>query len=144
MHIADLIAAAYVAFSAWRGRVRGLADEGFRFVRMAVAFAAGCGLYELISGALKKLLSLGGDVSGPIGFAVTLGGAWYLLRFAKKSLAAFLAARFARHAALGGAIAGGLRTALIVLSVLGLLSLSNRDEVSGTSVVGRIAERIIP
>ena len=144
MNITDLISAVYVAYGAWRGRARGLADEGFRFLRMAVAFVAGCGLYGLISDALKKLLSLGGDVSGPLGFALTLGGAWYVLSFVKKSFAAFLAARFATHAALGGAIAGGLRTLLIVLSVVGLLNLSNRDGVSGGSVVSRIAEWVMP
>ena len=144
MNMVDLISAAYIAFGAWRGRARGLADEGFRLLRMAVAFAAGCGLYGLLSGLLKKLLSLGGDVSGPLGFALTIGGTWYLFRYVKKSFAAFLAARFAPHAALGGAIAGGLRTLLIVLSVVGVLNLSNRDGVSGGSAVSRIAEWVMP
>ncbi|HMP75209.1 MAG TPA: CvpA family protein [Kiritimatiellia bacterium] len=144
MNTIDLISALYVAFGAWRGRARGLADEGFRLLRMAVAFAAGCGLYGLVSGLLKKLLSLGGDISGPMGFALTLGGAWYLLGLAKKSFAAFLTARFAPHAALGGAIAGALRTLLIVLSVVGVLNLSNQDGVSGGSVVSRIAEWVMP
>ncbi|MCO5060428.1 MAG: CvpA family protein [Kiritimatiellae bacterium] len=144
MNLVDALSVLYVAFGAWRGRARGLADEGFRLLRMGVAFLMGCGIYGWISSLLKKALSLGGDVSGPIGFLAVLLGTWFLFRFMKKSLIAFVAARFTRVAGLGGAIAGGIRTLLIVLSVVGVLSLAQRDDVSGRSFVGKLAERVIP
>ena len=144
MNIVDILAVAYTAFGAWRGRARGLADEGYRLLRMAVAFVMGCGLYGWISGLLKKLLSLSGDISGPTGFLVVLVGTWFLFRVVKKSVVTLLAARFSKFAGVGGAIAGGIRTVLIVLSVMGVLSLAQRDDVSGKSFVGKLAERVIP
>lgn len=144
MSAADLIAAAYVAYGAWRGRARGLADEGFRLLRLAVSFAAGCGLYGAVSGLLTRVLSLGGDVSGPVGFVGVMGGSWFLLRKLKNNLTALLAARFARQARIGGLVAGGLRTLLIVLSVVGVLSLAGREELSGRSIVGRLSAWMMP
>ncbi len=144
MNILDLIAGAYVAYGAWRGRARGLAEEGYRLFRLAVAFAAGCGLYGLLSDLLTRLLSLGGEVSGPVGFVGVMGGSWYILRTLKTKLTALLAARFAAQARIGGLIAGGLRTLIVVLSIVGVLNLAGRGDVSGRSVVARISEWVMP
>jgi hypothetical protein len=144
MQMLDLISAAYVAYGAWRGRARGLAEEGYRLFRMAVAFAAGCGLYGLISKLLAGLLSVGGDVSGPIGFVSVMGGSWYALRVLKAKLTAFLSSRFAAQARIGGLVAGGLRTLIIVLSIAGVLNLAGREDVSERSVVSRVAAWVMP
>lgn len=143
MNLLDGLAAAYVAFGAWRGRASGLAEEGYRLFRMAVAFAAGCGLYGLISDLLTRVLSIGGDVSGPIGFVGVMGGSWMLLKRLRNAIKAWLAARFAAHAQIGGLIAGGLRTLIIVLSIVGVLNLAGRDEAGG-SIVGRVAAWVMP
>ncbi|MCZ7592660.1 MAG: CvpA family protein [Kiritimatiellae bacterium] len=96
MSAVDLIAAAYIAFGIWRGRMRGLADEGYRLIRMLLAFVAGCGLYGFISALLKKLFSMTGGISAPLAFIIALGGAWWLTRTLKKTLATLLAARFCK------------------------------------------------
>jgi hypothetical protein len=144
MHLLDLIFGAFVAYGAWRGRARGLADEGYRLFRMAVAFTAGCGLYGLISKLLAGLLSVGGDVYGPIGFVSVMGGSWYALRVLKAKLTAFLSSRFAAQARIGGLVAGGLRTLIIVLSIAGVLNLAGREDVSERSVVSRVAAWVMP
>lgn len=148
MNIADIIAGAYVAFGAWRGRARGLADEGYRLLRLGVAFAAGCGLYGVVSGLLKHAISMAGDVSAPVAFAGTVGGTWWLLSALKKKVIAVLAARFAPYAQIGGAVAGGVRTLLLVLSIVGVFHLAGRapgrDTVVGTSMIGQLAAWVMP
>lgn len=139
----DGIAAAYVAFGAWRGRARGMAEEGYRLFRMAVAFAAGCGLYGVISGLLEKVVSIGGDVSGPVGFVGVVGGSWFLLSRLRNGIKAWLAARFADRAQIGGMAAGGLRALIVVLSIVGVLNLAGRDEVKGRSVVGTLSSWVL-
>ncbi len=143
MSLLDGIAAAYVAFGAWRGRARGLSEEGYRLFRMAVAFAAGCGLYGLISGALERLLSIGGEVSGPVGFVGVMGGSWFLLSKLRTGIKTWLSARFASFARVGGAVSGALRALIIALSIVGVLNLAGRDEVKGRSVVGTISSWVM-
>lgn len=147
MNIIDLISAAYVAFGAIRGRKRGMADEAYRLLRIGVSFLAGCGLYGLVSDLLKQVLAMGGDVSGPVGFVAIMAGAWSLLRFARKRLTAWIALRFASHASLGGAIAGGLRTAVWVLSLVSAFHLAGsapgHEQVAEQSLVGRIAGWVV-
>lgn len=147
MSIVDLISAAYVAYGAARGKKRGLADEAYRLLRVGVSFAAGCGLYGLVSDLLKQVLSMGSDVSGPVGFAATMGGAWALLRFAKQKLTAWITARFAPHAALGGAVAGGIRSMVWVLALVSMFHLAGsapgREQISEQSLVGRIAGWVV-
>lgn len=148
MNPVDVIAAAYIAFGAWRGRMRGLADEGYRLVRLLIAFVAGCGLYGVVSGALKQAFSLAGGVSAPLAFVLTVGIAWWFTRWIKKTITTLIAARFMKHEKLGGLIAGGLRVLIIVISVAGLFHLADkapgRDSVSEESIIGRIADRVIP
>ncbi len=148
MSAIDLIAAAFIALGAWRGRSRGLPDEGYRLLRIALAFLAGCGLYRFVSELLKQAFSMAGDISAPLAFVGTIGGTWWLMRVVKKTLTRFLAARFARHARLGGAIAGGIRVLLIVLSIAGAFYLADRapghDAVSAKSIVGRMAVWVMP
>ncbi len=143
MSILDGISAAYIAFGAWRGRANGLAQEGYRLFRMAVAFGAGCGLYGLISDLLSRTLSIGGDVSGPVGFASVMGGSWFLLRKLRIGMQAWIAARFGAHARVGGLIAGGLRAIVIVLSLVGVLNLAGRKEAGG-SIVGSVSSWVMP
>lgn len=147
MNAVDLVAAAYVAYGAARGRRRGLADEAYRLLRVGVSFAAGCGLYGLVSDLLKKALALGADVSGPLAFVATMAGAWSLLRFLRKWLMAWIAARFAPHAAVGGAVAGGIRTLVWTLALVSAFHLAGsapgREQVSERSLVGRIAGWVV-
>jgi hypothetical protein len=147
VNVVDLISAAYVAFGAVRGRKRGLADEAYRLLRVGISFAAGCGLYGLMSDLLKNVLSLGADVSGPVGFVATMAGAWALLRMAKRRLTAWIAARFASHAAIGGAVAGGIRSLVWVLALVSAFHLAGsapgRQQVSEQSLVGRIAGWVV-
>lgn len=147
MNALDLAGVAYIAFGVWRGRVRGLADEGYRLVRMVIAFVAGCGLYGFISALLKKLFSTTGSISTPLAFVITIAGAWWLTRLLKKTLTTVLAARFAKYSKIGGMIAGGIRLFLIVLSIAGLFHLSSDamgNDASAKSIFGQIATRVIP
>ena len=143
MNLLDAMIAAYVAYGANRGRQRGLADESYRLFRLAIAFGAGCGLYGLVSDALGKALSLGSVESGPVAFVATTLGAWALLRSLKGRFVAFVAARYAKHSAVGGAIAGGLRNLILSLSGLITAHLAGRnggwlDESALGSVVQRL------
>lgn len=144
MNPIDLISGAYIAFGAWRGRARGLADEGYRLFRMAVAFTAGCGLYGLVSKLLGRALSLGGEVTGPLGFLAVGGASWYLLRAFKARMMGFLNDRWMAQARIGGLLAGALRTLIIAMSVVGVLNLAGREDVSGRSVVARLAHWVMP
>ena len=143
----DLIAAAYVAYGAARGRKRGLADESYRLLRVGLSFVAGCGLYGLVSGFLKQVLSVGADVSGPVGFVATMAGAWALLRLVRQRLTAWIGTRFSRHAAVGGAVAGALRTLIWVLALVSAFHLAGsapgREQISEQSLVGRIAGWVV-
>lgn len=139
MNAIDLIAVVYTGISVARGRRRGLADESYRLLRMGVAFGAGCGLYGLVSGALGHLLSLAPAVSGPVGFAGTVGGAWLLLRALKKRLTVWIAARFAPQQEVGGMIAGGLRALVLTMSVLATGVLAGGGGLVATSWLARIA-----
>ena len=148
MILVDALAAAYVAYGVMRGRKRGLPDEAYRLLRFGTAFAAGCGLYGLVSDIIGKILSLAGDVAAPLAFVGTVGGAWWLLRVVKQSFLAWSSARFAPFIQTGGAVAGGLRTALVVLSIVATFSMAERAPghaaVSRETWVGRIAGWVMP
>lgn len=143
MILADILSVAYVAYGTVRGGRRGLGDEAFRLFRLAIAFAAGCGLHKLVGNGIGRLLSIGSDVSAPVAFAVTVAGAWWLLRRARIVFAAWAEKRLGRHARLGGAIAGGLRSALLALSIAATINMAGHvpggDAVRRGSWVGRLA-----
>ena len=107
----------------------------------------GCGLHGLISSGIGRLVSLAGDVSAPVVFAGTMGGAWWLFRLIKQRFVAWAAARFEPYLRIGGAIAGGLRTAILVLGMVGTFTLAGRapghDAVRYESWVGRIAGWVV-
>lgn len=147
MNVVDLLAAASVAGGALRGRKRGLADEAYRLLRVGISFAAGCGLYGFVSDLLGKVLSLGGDVSGPMGFIATMGGTWSVLRLLRQKLQSLVDAHLARHAAVGGAVAGGIRAFVWVLAILSAFHLAGsapgREQLSEKSLAGQIAGWVV-
>lgn len=143
MNIVDAVSAAYVAFGAYRGRKRGFSDEAYRLLRMAIAFVAGCGLYGVVSQLIGKVLSLGGEVSGPVAFLGTVGGAWLLLRKLKRGFIAWVFAKTKPYEGLGGAVAGGVRALLIVVSIVAALSLAGKTP-GGDSFAGRIVDLVLP
>lgn len=139
----DGLAIAYVAFAAWRGRANGVAKEGFRLIRVALAFGAGVGLYGLIRDILTRALSLGVDVTGPVGFLAVMVGTWYAVRGLRDIIQAWLSARFSSHSPIAGAIAGGIRALVIVISIVGVTALAGRTDTPDRSLVGRVASRAI-
>ncbi len=139
----DLLGAGYIAFSAWRGRRRGLADEAYRLLRLGVAFGTGCGLYGLVSDGLGRLLSLAPALSGPLGFAGTVGGTWLLLRALRRKLAEWIGARFPTHQATGGLIAGGLRGFTLTMSVMATGVLAGGGGPVAGSWLGQIAAWLV-
>ena len=142
MNPLDFVALAAMAFGAWRGRARGLPVEAYRLLRLAVAFAAGVGLYRLLARAIRAALAVGGEVSGTVAFVASVLGAWALTRRLKRAMTAFIAARWARHARTGGAVAGAVRALLLIVLLEGLLQLAGKPEGSPGgrfSVVGRLA-----
>lgn len=143
----DAVSAAYVACGVYRGRKRGLSDEAYRLLRLGGAFASGCGLHGLVSGGLDRILSLGGGVSGPVAFVGTMAGSWWALRLVKRRFLEWAAARFEPYIRIGGAVAGGLRAAILALSLLGAFSLATHapghDVVQQGSWMGRFAAWIV-
>ena len=143
MILIDGAALGWIAYGVVRGRMRGLGLEVYKLLRFAAAFATGCGLHGLVGNALSRLFSLGDGVSGPLAFVLSVGGSWWILRVVKRRIVAWTATHMGEHERVGGAVAGGLRAALLALSAAGALALARdmpgRDAVASGSVVGRTA-----
>ncbi|MCS6772387.1 MAG: hypothetical protein NZ740_10270 [Kiritimatiellae bacterium] len=135
----DAISAAYIAWGAWRGHVNGVAREGFRLFRLGIALAAGRSLFGLVRDGLGEALALGADVSGPLGFVAIMGCTWYLLSNLRRMVESWLGTRFSQHAAMVGAVAGGLRASLIVITIVGIAGLTRGVGALSESFVGRVA-----
>ena len=138
MNMVDGLVAAYVAFGANRGRRRGLAEEVYRLLRVSLAMVAGCGLYSLVGDLVGKVLSLGADISGPVGFVGSMLGAWSLLRLLKARLVDWGSLRFHSFIEVGGAIAGGLRALVLALAAMLTAHLAGRSAFMADSVLGKV------
>lgn len=145
--VLDILTAAFVAVGVAWGRRSGLQKESYRLLRLVTALAVGCGFYGLISRGLEKLLSRLGAVSAPLAFAIAVGGAWWILRVAKRRYMAWVGERFEPYTRPGGAIAGGLRAFLLALVVMATLNLTGGASGDGAarhgSLVGRLAGWIV-
>lgn len=143
MNLLDGMVAVYVAYGAQRGRKRGLAEEAYRLLRVGVALLAGCGLYGLVSGLIGKVLSLGSDVSGPVGFVATMLGAWSLLRVVRARVVAWVTATYQPYAAVGGAIAGGVRNLILAVSAMITAHLAGRSGFLAESGLGKLIAMLV-
>jgi hypothetical protein len=145
--ILDLLTATFVAVGVAWGRRSGLPKESYRLLRLITALVVGCGFYGLIARGLERLLSRLGDLSAPLAFIITVGGAWWILRAVRRRYMAWVGARFDRYARPGGAIAGGLRALLLAVTILAALGLAGsvpgRDSARHGSLVGRLAGWIV-
>lgn len=148
MHAVDVVTLVYVAFSAVRGKRRGLALESYGLLRWVVALATGTGLYGWISNLLQHLFALGGNASSALGFVGTVASAWALLRFVKRRMTEWVASRWAPYAAVGGAVAGGLRAFVVLVSLMGVFHLArptaDRAAAADASWMARIASYVLP
>lgn len=143
MNPVDGIVAAYVAFGVYRGKARGLADESFRLVRVGVAMLAGCGLYGVVSDLIGKVIYAGDAVSGPVGFVGTMLATWSVLRVVRTKFVNLLETRYAGLAQLGGAIAGGLRTAVLSSSAMITAVLAGHENWLGGSWLGGLLHQLV-
>ncbi len=141
----DGATAAVMAYGAWRGMRRGVAQEAYRMVRMLVALAAGCGLYGLVARGIGQLA---GGTSGAGGFLVAFGGAYALVRAAKRRFLAWVEARTSSWARWSGGAAGAVRGLAAMLAAGAVLNVSPfaalKDGVLGGSAVGRVASWFTP
>lgn len=143
MNLLDGLVAAYVAYGAYRGRARGLGEEAYRLLRVGVALVAGCGLYEIVGDLLSRVVSLGTQFSGPVGFLGTMIGTWSVLRVAKEKMVTWLSTRYVALAETGGAIAGGLRNLVLVSGAMITAHLAGRSEFMADSWVGRLISVLV-
>lgn len=149
MNLIDGVAAAYAAVAAVRGSRRGVADEGYRLLRLLVSFLAGCGLFTLFDKLLDNVLaSTLGDSRG-VGFAAGLGAAFFLLRKLKASAVAFLQKQFAeKYNRLGGAAAGLVRALTATTALIAFLQMSpwipGGRSAARDSLIGRVMRVFVP
>lgn len=139
----DGIVAVYVAYGVYRGRARGLADEAYRLLRVGVALLAGCGLYGVVSDLISRVIYTGDAVSGPVGFVATMLGTWSVLRVVRTKFTAALETRFAGLAEAGGAMAGGLRTAVMASSAMITAVLAGHENWLGHSWLGSLLHQLV-
>lgn len=143
MNPVDGIVAAYVAYGAYRGRTRGLADEAYRLVRVGLALLAGCGLYGLVSDLIGKVIYAGDAVSGPVGFVATMLGTWSVLRVLRTKFVNLLETKYAGLAQVGGAVAGGLRTAVLSSSAMITAYLAGHEGWLGNSWLAGLLHHLV-
>lgn len=143
MNLLDGLVAVYVAYGAQRGRKRGLAEEAYRLLRVGVALIAGCGLYGLVSDLIGKVLATGSEISGPVGFVATMVGAWSLLRVLRARVVAWVTAKYQPYAAVGGAVAGGLRNLTLALSAMITAQLAGRSGFLAESGLGKLIAMLV-
>jgi len=139
----DGIVAVYVAYGVYRGRARGLAEEAYRLVRVGVALLAGCGLYSVVSDLISKVIYAGDAVSGPVGFVATMLGTWSVLRVVRTKFVNLLETKYAGLAQTGGAIAGGLRTAVLAFSAMITAFLAGHENWLGHSWLGSLLHHVV-
>ena len=143
MNLIDLVAAAYAAVSAARGSQRGVADEGYRLLRLVMAFLGGCGLFTLFHKALNTLLASTLGDAGGLGFAAGLGVVFLMMRRLRSSAVSLLQRQFAeKWNRMGGAVAGLMRALTAVAALVGFLQMSpwipGGKSAAGDSLVGRV------
>jgi uncharacterized membrane protein required for colicin V production len=78
--LANLVAAAYLAWGGLKGRRRGLAIELPRLASVTLALVTGAGLTRWADYALGEFDKLTGQVAGALGWGGVLVGAFYLAR----------------------------------------------------------------
>jgi uncharacterized membrane protein required for colicin V production len=139
MSALDAITLGYMGIAAVRGARRGVGDEVFRLVRVGTALLAGCGLYETVSNALDAVFGSASAVSDTTGFIASFGGAYLLIRMARRQLVAWVAARVSGFArTVGGALAGALRAGVVVAALMTALHISPvENKAAEESWVGR-------
>jgi hypothetical protein len=143
MNLLDAAGVVYMAFGAWRGRSRGLPLETFCFLRSAAAFLAGCGIYSLVGGAIRAVAGTLVPVSGLIGFAIGLGGAYYLLKLARRKTVEWLEPRVGPvWRKRGGAALGAARRLVVMLWIAVALHLTPSKEVQEQTTRGALIGRL--
>jgi uncharacterized membrane protein required for colicin V production len=111
----DLGALAYIGFSVWRGRKHGLHRELPATLSILIFALTGTGLYRWAGRAVSEASMLTKQATGIVGFVGLAIGAILLVRQLKKRLRLWAEKRFiAEHQQLGGAIAGGVRSFVLV------------------------------
>jgi len=122
--VIDLLVLAYVAFSAWRGRARGMTKELPGAVGICVFAVTGWGLFMIMFRGLEQASAVAGVSAGIFSFFVLLTGSVYLWRRFRKHVRRFAETwRDEQLQRRGGMVAGGLRA--FVLSAMVLLILAH-------------------
>lgn len=144
MNRVDIVSTLWTAAGALRGWKRGLSDEAYRLVRLGVAFGAGCGLYGAVSRLLGRIFSTEHGATSAVGFVGTMAGAWWILHAVRKGFTAWIASRWPKQQAVGGAIAGGLRALVAAMgAVAAWLLATDASGVAENTVMGRIVSVFI-
>ena len=119
----DLLVLAFVAFSAWRGRKRGLIKEMPGAVGITVFAVTGWGIFKIMFQGLSHASEWAGYSIGVFSFFLLLAGSVFLWRRMRGHLRG-AAARWPgeRQQRIGGVVTGGLRAFVFASTVLLILA----------------------
>lgn len=145
----DYAALAVLGSAIMRGYKRGLAVEFYRLFRMLVALLAGTGLYGILSDLLTSMLNVKSGIADPVMFLGSSLAVWSLLRRLRVWMEAMILAKLPKnYQAIGGAVAAGLKSALLLGGVVTLFSLADwlpgHESIAQDSITSQIVHFILP
>ena len=147
MNLFDVVSAAYMAYGAYVGQKRGLSEELNRLLRLGGSLVVGCGVYALLRHAIVHVLRLDPQVSGFTVFAASFGGAFLILHFLRKRLAAWLESGLPTGMqAWGGAVAGVIHKFIAVMALIAAIMVSPLASRPGleSSLFAKVARIFVP
>jgi len=132
----DYAALAVLGSAIMRGYKRGLSVEFYRLFRMTVALLAGTSLYGMLSDGLSGVLNVKSGIADPAMFLGSTVVVWSLLRRLRSWMEAWILARFPqKYQATGGAVAAGMKAAILLGGVVTLFNLA--DWLPGHAFISR-------
>ncbi len=145
----DIVTFVLIGLAARRGFKNGLASEFYRLLRVLIALFAGTSLYRIFSDSVSGLLNINSGYSDPILFVVAMVITWKLLRRIRRWIeSVVLAITPQKVQAIGGALAAGCKTCMLIFALVATVSLSTwlpgRAWIAEDSFTGKIVQSFLP
>jgi len=145
----DYTALAVLGAAIMRGYKRGLSVEFYQLFRMAVALLAGTSLYGMLSDALTGILNIKSGIADPAMFLGSTVVVWSLLRRMRAWMEAWILAKLPKgYQSIGGAVAAGLKTSILLGGVVVLFNLADwlpgHTAISRDSITSEVVHFFLP
>ena len=126
MNSFDIAALLMTAASAARGFRAGLASEFYRLARLVIALVTGSSLYRVLADTIGSVADRAESWLSPVLFVGLTMLVWTGLKRLRRWTEAAITTRVpARHQAVGGALAAGAKTLVLLAGVIGAFSLAS-------------------